>query len=334
MLLLPLDVVGGLEVVRDRPSPLRCTASWLRAVLVQWLWFAVAVAMLLRTAQQLGTTVALLVFALLQQVLLSRQGLFALLVGGVRMRPLSSKLSAAASAAGIAPSAVREIAADDRSFVGGWTGADARRLWVAERWVTALSADQLAVALSRRAGVRTLGLRRRGVLVALAWNTIGFALAVGAPHASLVTAAGFVVVMAWFTLWQFVGVLVLPSFSRPAVLAADRWARGTHVDTLVASTITQLDRWQDDEAERGPRVEAVFHPVPSRGALQSWAPVGVGDVAWRLRCMRRLPCAQPHTPGGRLPAGHQARPHGSEAHRGRDDEPPGDVGGRGQQLAP
>jgi hypothetical protein len=26
-----------------------------------------------------------------------------------------------------------------------------------------------------------------------------------------------------------------------------------------------LDRWQDDEAERSPRVERIFHPVPSRG---------------------------------------------------------------------
>ncbi len=266
LLMLPLDVVGGLVVVRDRPSPLRWTVSWLRAVLVQWLWFAFAVAMLLRTAQQFGTIGALLLFVLLQLMLLRRQGQFALLVGGVRMRPRSEKLIAAASEAGIAPSVVREIAADDFSFVGGWTGAGAQRLWVAERWVTELTADQLAVALSRRAAVRALGLRRRGVLVALAWNTVGFALATGAPRASLVSAAGLVTVIAWFTLWQFVGVLVLPSLSRPAVLAADRFARRTHADALVASTITQLDGWQDDEAERGPQVETVFHPVPSRGA--------------------------------------------------------------------
>jgi len=266
LVILPLDVVGGVVVVRERPSLIRWAASWLRAVFVQWLWFALAVAMLLRTAQEFGTIAALLVFVLMQLVLLSQQGLLAQLVGGVRMLPVSEKLTAAASAAGIPAGMVREIAADDHSFVGGWTGVSVHQLWVAERWVSALSAGQLAVALARRVGVRALGLRQRGVLVALAWNTIGFALAASAPRASLANAAGFVTVMAWFTLWQFVGVLVLPSLSRPAVLAADRWAWRTHADTLVASTITQLDRWQDDEAERGRRVETVFHPVPSRGA--------------------------------------------------------------------
>ena len=72
--------------------------------------------------------------------------------------------------------------------------------------------------------------------------------------------------MAWFTLWSFLGVLVLPTLSRPAVIAADRWARSSHDADVVASTITQLDAWQDDEADRGPGIEAIFHPVPSRSA--------------------------------------------------------------------
>jgi hypothetical protein len=266
LLLAPLDLIGGLVIVRERPRVLQWLASWLRAVTVQWLWFALAAALLLRTGQQFGITAALMVFVLLQLTLLSRQGLIAWLAGGVHMEALSPELSAAATAAGINPNTVREIDADDPSFVGAWSGADAQRLWVPQRWVTGLTAAQLVIALTRRVAVKSLGLRRRGVLVAVAWNSIGFVVATAAPRADLVTAPGFVTTLAWFTLWSFLGVLVLPSLSRTAVFVADGVAARTYDAALVAATITQLDQWQDDEPERGPRVETIFHPVPSRSA--------------------------------------------------------------------
>ncbi len=265
-LLLPLEIIGGLVVVHESPGVLRWLASWLRGITVQWIWFALAAALLLRTAQQFGLTKALMVFLLLQLVLLSRQGLIAWLVGGLDVRNPSAALAEAATESGVAPAIVREVASDEPSFVGAWAGMDTRQLWVPKRWVEELAPTELRAAIARRVGVRALGLRRRGVLVAVAWNTLGFALASAAPRADLVTAAGFLTTLAWFTLWSFVGVLVLPSLSRPAVFAADRWARRYHDPIVVASTITRLDSWQDDEAERGASVEAIFHPVPARGA--------------------------------------------------------------------
>jgi hypothetical protein len=265
-LLLPFDIIGGLMVVRESPGALRWITAWLRGITVQWIWYALAAGLLLRTRQQFGLTTTLLVFLLLQVVLLSRQGLIAWLVGGLGLRNASPALVSASVAVGLAPAVVREIETDELSFVGGWTGLDARHLWVPQRWATSLTANQLAAALDRRVGVRSLGLRRRGVLVAVAWNTVGFALAAAAPRADLQTAAGFVVTVAWFTLWSFLGVLLLPTVSRAAVFAADRWARRTQPIEVLASTITQLDAWQDDEPERDPRVETIFHPVPSRGA--------------------------------------------------------------------
>ena len=284
--LAPLDFLGGAIVVPGERAPLRWLAGWLRGVLVQWLWFALAAGLLLRTAQQFGRTGALLVFLLLQVVLLSRQGLLAWLVGGVRLRTPSDTLRAAGEAAGIPATMLREVDSDDPAFVGGWTGTAAQHLWVPQHWVRSLSASQLAVALTRRVAVRSAGLRRRGVLVALAWNSAGFVLATAAPRADLLTAAGFVTVMAWFTVWSFVGVLVLPSQSRPAVFAADAAAAAVHSPALVAATISQLDRWQDDEAERSPGVERIFHPVPVRGsrlrALESGHAAGVdpAPAAW------------------------------------------------------
>ena len=265
-LLLPVDIAGGLFVVRERRGVLPWIAGWLRGVTVQWLVFALAAALLLRSGQQFGITVAILVFVLLQAVLLSRQGLIARLVGGVSLREAPPEIQEAARAAGIAPTSVRVSDGADPAFVGGWLGSAAQQLWLPARWVRELSAEQLAIVLTRRAAVRGLGLRRRGVLVAIAWNTTGFALGSAMPRADLMTAAGFVTTLCWFTLWSFVGVLVLPSVSRPAVFSADAAARQSHDAQLMGTTITQLDGWQDDEPERGERVETVFHPVPSRGA--------------------------------------------------------------------
>ncbi len=208
-LLLPLDFIGGVIGVPEPPGLLRWLASWLRGITVQWCWFALAAALIMRTAQQFGLTRALLVFLLLQVVMLSRQGLIAWLVGGLRMRAVSSKLAQAAVAVGLTAQRVREIECDDRAFGGGWSGANGARLWVPAQWVSELTLEQLTAALARRVTERTSGFRRRSVLVALAWNCAGFALAVSAPRADLITAAGFAATMAWFTLWSFLGILVL-----------------------------------------------------------------------------------------------------------------------------
>lgn len=278
-LLLPLDFIGGVLVVRKSPGPLRWLGAWLRGITVQWCWFALAAALIMRTAQQFGLTKALLVFLLLQVVLVSRQGLLAWLVGGLRMRAVSPALAQAAVAAGLSESSVREIECDDSAFVGGWSGADGKRLWVPAHWVSELTAAQLTVAIARRVAVRESGLRRRGVLVAMVWSTTGFAVAASAPHADLVTAAGFVSTIAWFTLWSFLGVLLLPSLSRPAVFAADRRVAQMYDPADVAATIAQLDAWQDDEDERSPVVETIFHPVPSRAArMRALAAAARGDA--------------------------------------------------------
>lgn len=266
LILLPVDIAGGLFVVRERRGVLTWIAGWLRGVTVQWLVFGLSAALLLRAGQQFGMTVAILIFLLLQAVLLSRQGLIAWLAGGMSLQDAPPEVQEAARVAGIAPKSVRVADGADPAFVGGWVGSAAQHLWLPARWVDELSPEQLAMVLSRRAAIRSLGLRRRGVLMAIAWNTAGFVLATCMPRADLMTAAGFVTTMCWFTLWSFVGVLVLPSLSRPAVFAADAAAARTHDATLIATTITQLDGWQDDEPERGERVETVFHPVPSRGA--------------------------------------------------------------------
>ena len=67
---------------------------------------------------------------------------------------------------------------------------------------------------------------------------------------------------------SFLGLLVLPTPSRAAALAADAFALEgleDRRDDLVAA-LGALDRFADDEPERSPGVERIFHPVPSLGS--------------------------------------------------------------------
>jgi len=81
--------------------------------------------------------------------------------------------------------------------------------------------------------------------------------ALGAP-------AGVIELSLWFTLWSFLGLLVLPTFSRRGVQELDERLRETTPDkSRLEEAVRTLDGLQDDEPERPSFVEAIFHPIPS-----------------------------------------------------------------------
>ena len=106
----------------------------------------------------------------------------------------------------------------------------------------------------------------RGVLGAIAWNTLGFVISLVLTGVSPATAAGLITLAAAMTLWAFVGVLLLPTPSRAAVFALDAAATVSVGVEPMRSGIELLDAWQDDEPVRSAGVETVFHPVPGRRA--------------------------------------------------------------------
>jgi hypothetical protein len=186
-------------------------------------------------------------------------------IAGFARVEMPPRLRTLAREAGIDPARILLLRSGDEGFVGGWTGMLARTLVLPARWLELSDAALLAV-LRRRRAIAVSGAHRRGVLAAMAWNTMGFALVLALSCADAATAAGLVTLAAGMTLWAFVGVLVLPTPSRAAVFAMD--AAGVHGGDPAAlgDAIEGLDRWQDDEASRPAGVETVFHPVPSRTA--------------------------------------------------------------------
>lgn len=274
-LAVPFDLLGGAVIVRERPPLGVALARWARGVAVQLVVWTVTAALLLVAARAGGVTAALGAFVLLQLALAQGRLPLARLIAPLPFLPVPPRVSQLAQQAGIAPERVRVVDADDAGFVGGWSGIRPRTLVVPARWLSLPDAPLLAV-LRRRQAIAASGAHRRGVLGAVAWNTLGASVVVALTGAPLGSAAGVLTLAAGMTLWAFAGVLLLPTPSRAAVFAVDALAARAGAAAALAEALPPLDRWQDDEPHRSAGVEVVFHPVPALGARLARLGAGAG----------------------------------------------------------
>jgi hypothetical protein len=283
LLFFPLDLLGGAIVVRPRRAVGAWLARWLRGALVFLLLSMLTAAALMAAARAGGNGAAWLTSIAIGVAVVATNARLARLAAPVRVLggPLPEPVRKAALRAGVDAARVRLVEADDEAFTGGWTGLTAGELWVPARWATLLEPDELAAQLARRASVRSG--RWRGILLALAWNAFGWAAALDAPGGGAATAAGLVTSAAWFTIWQFAGVLLLPSLSRSAVYTADAIAATRVGADPTYRAISKLDELQESEPIRGEVVEAIFHPVP--------------QVRERVLRLKDLSAADPVVPG-------------------------------------
>lgn len=166
-------------------------------------------------------------------------------------------------------------------FTGGIDGVfRVRRTVVPLSWRESLSSIELEEVLARRRAAIANGSWRRGRVLAFVFTLLGVAIAgLAAGPETLGTPAGIVRLSLWFTLWSFIGLLVLPSLSRQAVAAADRSAG---VEAPAASALSKLDQMGDAEPARPKLIETIFHPVPSlekRTRERTGRSVGFWDAA-------------------------------------------------------
>ncbi len=289
-----IEHAGGRMAVRRAPGFAAWLRGWLRGVLVLGALHVVAVSLVVTAGVLGGTFAAGAVVAALSFALLAGQGPLAQVVAALQVRRPSDDLAARARAVGIRPDAVRVVDASDDAFVGGWIGVGARQLWIPSWWTTPQRATLLAVQWHRRRAQFTSLARRRGWWRAVLWPAAGLMLTVSLVPWSWDDARLWLVLPALSTLWSFVSVLVLPSASRAAVFFADAQAAREVGREATIAAIAQLDAAQDDEPERDPLVEIVFHPVPSVGnrsrRLESgrWAPLGGGHQQTRLTLLSAL----------------------------------------------
>ncbi|MEM9658180.1 MAG: hypothetical protein AAF961_07450 [Planctomycetota bacterium] len=155
---------------------------------------------------------------------------------------------------------------DDEGFTGGITGVlNPVAHVLPERWQERLGPSGFELALRRRREAVDSGSWRRGRALAVTFTLIGLAVSAWlAGPDRLGTLAGTAALSLWFSLWSFLGLLVLPTFSRSGVVEVDqRLRRAGYPNDLIEQTTRRLDGMQDDEQDRPPLVEAIFHPIPS-----------------------------------------------------------------------
>jgi hypothetical protein len=286
------DIVGGYVLPerfgRSNQTPWAFAMRLGRATLLHAAVLLAVGWVALLIGRAAGDWAALGALALVSGVLIAFQGALATAVSGDTVPPTADE-RAVLEAAGIQPDRVDVSTSDEPVFVGGWVGSRGlERLVVPRTWLAALDEDERHALLVRRRIALESGARARGVIAALAYNTFGAVCVLAlVPGASYTTASGLLVATAGFTLWAFLGVLTLPTLSRRAVFDLDRRAAAElEHPGILSSLISRLDRQQDDEPDRPPLTEAIFHPVPTpRNRVDALAkPAGRLDPlsTWRV----------------------------------------------------
>jgi len=254
----PFDLLGGLILPRRHGRPVvteGLVRAWGRGVVAHGACVLVAAIVLLGAGRAGGDAGALAAACLLMVVLLAAQVPIARLVGGVHR--IGDRLRA-----------------QDPSFVGGIVGLPGRdRTVLSAAWDEEITAVQSV----RRESVRRSGSRALGVAVALSFNLLGLAVVLVGTPVSATSVADLASLALSMTLWSFLGLLVLPTLSRRAVIAADRSALSASIDPRdLRRALRRLDAAQEDEPTRGRIVEAIFHPVPARDRRIAAIDVGAG----------------------------------------------------------
>ncbi|MHC4892967.1 MAG: hypothetical protein ACYTFV_06255 [Planctomycetota bacterium] len=277
----PFDLVGGYLLPRrfGRSDAAVGTflVRWMRGVAVVLVLATLSAVLLLAGGRAAGLAGSLGVLALLAGLALEFQGALGRTIGGLRRveRPELAPV--------VGPRA-EFVEASDLGYTGGFSGWGARSVWPAA-WADRLSSEQLALLVERRRRILESGAWTRGRLGAIVWTVGGFALAAQLPGAGTDSPAALARTALGFTLWTFLGLLLLPALSRratrraDAAIATDEGRRRELLDAL-----QELDRLQDDEPERSPALESVFHPVTSvanRAAALDAETAG-GSTAWHL----------------------------------------------------
>ena len=263
---LPFDVLGGYllpkRFARPHPSPARFASTLLRGVIVHTLVLATIGLSTLLAARSFGVLGAISVGVLASLLLLIVRAPLSRCIASLRSsitacEPIDLK------GTGLPADCV---ASEDQGFTGGIDGVlRPRSVIVPERWTTILGSAAFEVVRRRQQFAVLTGSWLRGRILALGFTWTGIALAaVLVGQDRIGSAQGVMQTSLVFTLWSFLGLLVLPTPSRAGVAEVDGAVRNSGIDAqLVDETIRKLDTLQDAETQRPTAIELVFHPIPS-----------------------------------------------------------------------
>lgn len=259
--LFPFEFAGGYllpRAYRRVPSGMKQFLIRLsRASFLHVLLYALLGTAIIATARGVGPLIAFLLFPVFGFLQLALQGtLFSLFTPIQSRSPLSSRHD-------FVP--VEFVSDPGESFTGGIIGLPGNeKIIIPERWIASFREEELNVMIARRRIAILSGARIKGIMVSMLWMISGIALSLLPHESSLMSASGLTTMSLWFTLWSFIGLLLLPSLSRAGVHFIDEKTTNgnTNGDTL-QTALVKADELGDAEYERSRMVESVFHPIPS-----------------------------------------------------------------------
>ncbi|MBN9663021.1 MAG: hypothetical protein J0H49_32785 [Acidobacteria bacterium] len=253
---LPFDLWGGYSLPgsyqRLNLHFSEFLVKWLRGILVQGVVMTLCALVLLQAGKLGGLWAAAGALLALQVLLLAFQFPLARWTGGLALAAAHPGSDAIA------------ILARDPGFTGGLAGLPGLERNVQPQfWDTRLTSPALLAQHIRRQGLSRTGARTRGILLAMGWNLLGFVLSAALPWGGVDTIFALLETLLGCTLWSFLGLLILPSFSRPGTLEADRYA-ATHGATRpqLEAAICEIDQLLDEDLSR-PRWLETVSAVPS-----------------------------------------------------------------------
>lgn len=273
MLMTPFDVLGGYllprKFGRSQLELSQFTIQWFKGIMTQGLFYTVQVLLLLAIGRLWGLVGVLLYAAGFLFVFMSfQENIFSLFNRKTRRleTPQVDALNERVAKLGFPPLETKLAEHRDQGFTGGVVGLPGKEVSIIpQSWLDAFSTDELAVITARRRFAIDSGLRTKGLVIAALWNLAGFTLALLAPGGGYVSVMELFTTFFWFTLWTFLGLLILPTISRRASCRIDQIVTEAvgekRYDFL--KLLTKLDQRQDDEPERTAFIETIFHPIPS-----------------------------------------------------------------------
>ncbi len=161
------------------------------------------------------------------------------------------------------------VRSPEAGITGGIVGLPgAESLIIPEQWLDKLSENMLWAEITRRNSAISSGSRKRGVICAVLFTVIGALVSCVCTKfwldLSLQSSAGLVDTSLFFTLWSFLGLLILPSLNQKGVVEVDQKAVEKGVSReLLLETILEIDKGMENEPERSDAVQFVFHPIPT-----------------------------------------------------------------------
>ncbi len=155
----------------------------------------------------------------------------------------------------------------DIGFTGGIPFLSKKSV-IPKHWIEKFSPDEVQFLLNRRLFLKEKHSHLLGIGGAILFNLFGAAIGYGGclfTGISLTTHGYLAFLLVWassVSLWSFIGLLFLPSYSQKATLFGDQsWKKEER--SKIAHMIENLDTFQDKEPSRQPQIQTIFHPIAS-----------------------------------------------------------------------